>query len=116
MKKTILTSLVCICSTISFAQSPSIQWQKSYGGSKSDIAYDIKQTTDGGYIAAGTVVSRDNDVTGAHGGSDAWVIKLNASGNLQWQRALGGNSNEGARSVQQTADGGYIVAGYSTDS
>ncbi len=91
--------------------SGNLQWQKSLGGSKEDIANSVQQTLDGGYIIAGESYSTDGDVTGNHGFSDYWIVKLDSSGNLQWQKALGGSSYDRANSVQQTSDGGYIVAG-----
>ena len=95
-----------------FAQ-PSIQWQKSLGGTEYDNAHCIQQTTDGGYIVAGITGSDDGDVTGNHGGGDVWVVKLKAAGDIQWQKTLGGASYEYANAIQQTADGGYILAGNS---
>lgn len=86
-------------------------WQKTLGGSNADIASSVDQTTDGGYIVAGYTSSNNGDVSGNHGGSDYWVVKLDASGNLQWQKALGGTSSDQAQAIQQTSDGGYIVAG-----
>lgn len=91
--------------------SGNLQWQKSLGGSKEDIAQSVQQTLDGGYIIAGTSFSTDGDVTGNHGYSDYWIVKLDSSGSMQWQKSLGGSSYDRANSVQQTSDGGYIVAG-----
>ena len=51
-------------------------WGKCIGGTGDDIAYDIKQTPDGGYVIAGTSSSNDGDVTGNNGGNDVWVVKL----------------------------------------
>jgi uncharacterized delta-60 repeat protein len=85
------------------------RWAKSYGGSSADAARSIQQTTDGGYIVAGYTTS-----FGA-GGSDVWLVKMASDGSVDWQKTYGGSSEDGASSVQQTADGGYIVAG-STDS
>lgn len=83
-----------------------IQWQKTYGSTSGwDEADSIQQTSDGGYIVAGQTAS-----WGA-GGFDAWVLKLDANGNIQWQKAYGGSGDDDAASVAQTADGGYIVAG-----
>jgi hypothetical protein len=62
----------------------------------------------------GNTRSSDGDVDGYHG-DDIWVIKLNASRNIEWQKHLGGSGYEEAHSIQRTSDGGYIVAGY-TDS
>lgn len=82
-----------------------IQWQKSYGGINDDFAASVQQTSDLGFILAGWTYS-----FGA-GSSDFWVIKVDSSGNIQWQKSFGGSSEELARSVQQTSDGGYIVVG-----
>ncbi|MCD6097265.1 T9SS type A sorting domain-containing protein [bacterium] len=95
-----------------FAQ-PTIQWQKCLGGSGYDYAYSIQQTDDGGFIVAGYSNSNDGDVSGNHGERDYWVVKLNSAGDLVWQKSLGGSSWDEAWSIQQTSDGGFIVAGYS---
>jgi len=98
-------------------------WQKCFGGSGADWGSSgsstleggtsIQQTKDGGYIVAGTTSSNDGDVKGNHGGSDYWILKLDKTGVIQWQRCFGGSTNEYATSVKQLKDGGYIVAGYS---
>jgi hypothetical protein len=103
-------------STIGLAQesinsAPAIQWQKTFGGSGSGIANCIQQTTDGGYIVAGITTSNDGEVMNHHGGNDIWIVKLNDLGIMQWQKALGGSNADEANSIQQTSDGGYIVAG-----
>jgi uncharacterized delta-60 repeat protein len=85
--------------------SGNLQWAKTYGGSSDDYAYSVRQTSDGGYIVAGETWS-----FGA-GYYDVFLIKTNASGNLQWAKTYGGTNNERAYSVRQTSDGGYIVAG-----
>ena len=86
-------------------------WSKSMGGSNTDIARGIQQTSDGGYIACGTASSADGDVTGHHGSMDAWVVKLDSAGNITWSNSLGGSSADEANSVIQTKDGGYVMAG-----
>lgn len=88
-----------------------IQWQKSFGGPYYDMAYSVKQTPDGGYIAAGQNNMNGGDVTGNHGFLDFWVVKMDATGTLQWQKSFGGSADDIAHSIQQTPDGGYIVAG-----
>ncbi len=92
--------------------SGSIQWQKSLGGSESEQPQSIQQTTDGGYIIAGYTWSNDGDVSGNHGGGDFWIVKLDGSGTIQWQKSLGGSGFDTAQSIQQTTDGGYIANGY----
>ena len=95
----------------SLAQAPTIEWQKCLGGTSEDIAYSIQQTSDGGFIVAGETLSNDGDVSGNHGGRDAWVVKLNSSGDIIWKKCLGGTDHDFAYSIQQTSDGGFIVAG-----
>ena len=88
-----------------------IQWQKCLGGTDADYAYSIQQTSGGGYIVAGITVSTDGDVAGNHGNEDAWVVKLDNAGAIEWQKCLGGTSYDAVYSIQQTSDEGYIVAG-----
>src|SRR5690606_6373975 len=99
-----------------------IEWQKCLGGTGDDQAQAIQQTNDGGYIVAGVTSSNDGDVTGNHtwtnsGGTynsrDCWIVKLNNIGEIEWQKCLGGKNGDSANAVQQTNDGGYIVAGES---
>lgn len=91
----------------------SIQWQKTFGGSCYDEATSVQQTSDSGYVVAGFTNSNDGDVTGNHGGYDYWIVKLDSSGIMQWQKTLGGTVGEYAYSVKQTVDNGYIVGGHS---
>jgi hypothetical protein len=92
---------------------PVIEWQRSLGGINYDYAHSIQQTTDGGYIVAGGSLSTDGDVSGYHGLYDYWIVKLTNNGTTDWQKCLGGTEMDFAYSIQQTTDGGYIVAGYS---
>ena len=89
-------------------QTGTVSWQKTYGGSGDDDAYSIQQTTDGGYIVAGSTSS-----FGA-GNYDMWILKLDQTGTVSWQKTYGGSGGDCAYSIQQTSDGGYIVAGYTT--
>jgi len=93
-------------------ETGNIQWQKCLGGSSNDYAYSIHQTSDGGYIVAGSTDSNNGDVSGNHGNYDYWLVKLDVKGEIQWQKCLGGSSSDGARSIQKMNDGGYIVTGY----
>ncbi|MEX2350099.1 MAG: hypothetical protein WD554_04410, partial [Flavobacteriaceae bacterium] len=108
-----LLFLCCLYNSPIIAQAPAIEWEQNYGGSANDATNDIQQTVDGGYILAGYSSSNDGDVSGNQGGPDYWVVKLDESGVLVWQKTLGGTGYDVAHSVQQTADGGYIVAGFS---
>jgi hypothetical protein len=83
-----------------------VTWQKTYGGQYSDEARSIQQTSGGGYIVAGE--------TGSFGAGleNFWVLKLDVTGNVTWQKTYGGDILDEARSIQQTSEGGYIVAGW----
>ncbi|MDR2175558.1 MAG: hypothetical protein LBO82_06435, partial [Synergistaceae bacterium] len=94
-----------------------VEWEKTYGGSRDESAQSIQQTADGGYIVAGNSDSSGNpngNVSGNHGGEDYWIVKLDSGGGLTWRYSFGGSRDDEANSIQQTADGGYIVAGYSS--
>ena len=80
MKNLFSFGILLFLVNVLFAQN--IEWQKSFGGDSSDIAVSIQQTTDGGYIMAGSSRSIEGDITGNHGSSDAWIVKLDSSGNL----------------------------------
>ena len=96
---------------------PSIQWQRCLGGAGGDFGTCIRPTTDGGYVLSALTTSNSGDVSGNHGGSyDAWVVKTDAGGALQWQRCLGGSGSDEANTIQQTADEGYIIGGSTTSS
>ena len=84
--------------------SGSITWQKAYGGGNGGFGGFVRQTQDGGYIVGGTT-----DSFGA-GEYDFFILKLDGTGNIAWQKTYGGTGNEREPSIQQTQDGGYIVA------
>ena len=111
MKKSIFFILTSI--TLNLYAQPSVAWETNLGGSLFDQAVSIKQTVDGGYIVAGTSESNDGNVGGNNGGFDYWIVKLAVNGSLVWETNLGGSGDDFARSIQQTIDGGYIVAGFS---
>ncbi|RYE13050.1 MAG: hypothetical protein EOP51_30425 [Sphingobacteriales bacterium] len=104
---------------IKLSASGAVQWYKVLGGSSSDIIYSIQQTGDGGYIAAGyTTSSNSGGVSGifSNGNADAWIVKLDIAGNVQWQKLLGGSASDVVNSIIQTPDGGYIGVGTSASS
>ncbi|MBP6825726.1 MAG: T9SS type A sorting domain-containing protein [Saprospiraceae bacterium] len=111
MKNTIV--ILCLLLAVGARAQIRIEWEHSYGGSDWEQANSIRETSDGGFVAAGYSKSGDGDVSGNHGGEDYWVVKTDAEGNLQWEHNFGGSDNERAEDVRQTPDGGYIVAGYS---
>ena len=95
-----------------------ISWQNTIGGSNDEVLYLIQQTTDGGYILGG---SSNSGISGdkteiCQGGTDYWVVKLDANGVISWQNTIGGTSDDNLLSIQQTEDGGYILGGASLSS
>ncbi|WP_295093575.1 T9SS type A sorting domain-containing protein [uncultured Flavobacterium sp.] len=93
-------------------------WQKSFGGTGFDFLQSIKNTRDGGFILAGTSSSSKGfqKKDPCRGLADFWVIKLNAAGEEQWQRTIGGSGQDELLCAFQTRDGGYILGGSSSSS
>ena len=85
-----------------------MQWDQKFGGTYSDYAYSVQQTTDGGYILAGSTDPTNSNV-------EVYLIKTDSSGNAAWTKTFGGANTDIGQSVKQTTDGGYIVTGW-TDS
>ena len=90
-------------------------WDQAYGGDQDDRCNYISPTQDGGFILVGWTSSpvSGNKTTALVGGADYWIIKTDSLGNIQWQKDYGGTESDFGTCIKQTADGGYIVAGYS---
>lgn len=97
---------------VKLSSTGTLQWQKTLGGTGTESAQSIIQTTDGGYAITGYSDSNDGNVSGNHGQQDIVVMKLDSSGNLQWQKAVGGTNTDLGNSIVQSADGGYAIGGY----
>ncbi|NND16345.1 MAG: hypothetical protein HKN89_08455 [Eudoraea sp.] len=91
-------------------------WQKSYGGSGVDIAYDISLTNDGAYVVTGQSISSDSDIASPKGDSDIWMIKIDKQGEMLWERSIGGSASELAQSIESARRGGFIISGHSRSS
>lgn len=95
---------------------PGISWQKTLGGSDHEYTCKTIPTSDGGMAFVGFSESSNGDVSGNHGGVDLWVGKLNSAGSLQWSFLYGGTEDDQGYDLLQTADGGYMVAGWTESS
>ncbi len=90
-----------------------ISWLKVYGGSDADGAISACQTADGGYAVLANTLSSNGDVTGFKGVTDIWLLRLDASGNMLWEKTYGSSAQDGGMSVAATPDHGFIIAGTS---
>jgi len=97
-----LAPLLLCSPAVVFSQQ---RWERNYGGTAYDWGYSVRQTQDGGYIVAGVTFSFGNS-------NQVYLVKTNASGDTLWTKTYGGTSEDYGQSVQQTSDGGYVIAGY----
>lgn len=89
---------------ISFGQVDSVAHYYTFGSIWNDVAYDVKSTTDGGFIVVGSTASSGD------GNTDTYLLKLDSVCTRQWSLALGSNNNDVAKAVELTHDNGYIIA------
>ena len=94
-------------------ESGNVQWRRYFGGTNNDRSYGVVQANDGGYVITGFSESNDFDISSNHGSYDYWVIKLDAQGNLIWEKSFGGSEIDQSRAIVKTNDNGYIIAGNS---
>jgi hypothetical protein len=103
----VLVSMITLLLTTPYVNaSPSAAWSKTYGGLYSDKVYAMVKTQDGGYALAGTTNSFGSGVI------NAWLVKTNADGDMQWNQSYSGLEQGVADSLVRTSDGGYALAGY----
>jgi hypothetical protein len=88
--------------------SGNMLWSQNYGGTNYDRGYSLAVTSDGGYVIAGIISLSDEDV-------DFGLVKADASGNEVWQKTYGMGVEDVAKSVIQTGDDGYAMAGFTGD-
>ena len=88
-------------------------WEKTYGGANFDAAKAITLSNDGNFLIAGNTRSVDNDVTNNNGENDVWVLKINPSGNLIWQKTIGGSGIDLANDIVELNDNSILVVGES---
>ena len=96
---------------LKFDGEDNLQWSKTYGGSQNDHGFDLVQSTDGGYAVLGYSQSSDGDVSENFGMSDFWISKMDAEGNLLWQKSYGYVGGDAGTVLTPTHDGGYLLTG-----
>lgn len=89
-----------------------VQWSKTYGGSKDDRGQSLVQTTDGGYALTGYAMSDDGDASLNQGFHDNWLLKLNAIGEIEWEKSYGFSGHDHSYDLLQTEDGGFFFTGF----
>lgn len=89
-----------------------LEWNKTYGGSKDDRGQSLAQTKDGGYILTGYAMSDDGDGSNNEGFHDNWILKLDVSGNIEWEKSFGFSGHDHSYDIIQTQDGGYFFIGF----
>lgn len=100
------------------------QWDRTYGGQDNEEFIGIHQTADGGYVmggfsdsdASGEKTENNKNDSSPSRSADYWILKVDAAGRKQWDRTLGGSDDDRLRCLQQTAEGGYVVGGFSFSS
>ena len=99
-----MSSVACVFAQ---PQAPNVEWSRTYGRQGDDFCESVRQTSDGGYLLAGST-EREED-----GWEDFWLLRTNAVGDCLWSRTYGGDGRRECLSMEQTADGGCVMAGYS---
>ncbi len=103
-----LLFVLALLLNITLQAQPPKKFYTSIGGNGYDYAYDVKQTTNGGYILAGSTSSF------GFGNTDVYLLKLDSMGQIEFQKTYGGYDNESAKAVVQLTDGSYVIAGYTS--
>ncbi|CAM1334581.1 hypothetical protein [Tenacibaculum aestuariivivum] len=96
---------------LKFDKNDTLQWQKTYGGSKDDKGYQIIETSDNGFAIIGYSKSADGDLNSNEGFEDVWILKLNNTGNILWKTTSGFAGTDQGLSIIQTNDGGFFIGG-----
>lgn len=97
---------------LKFDSQGNLEWNKTYGGSKDDLAQALIETNDGGYAIAGYSMSSDGDASVNNGYHDNWVIRLNASGEIIWEKSFGYEGHDHAYDIIQTNEGDFLISGF----
>lgn len=96
---------------LKFNSEALLEWTKTYGGSGDDRGNQVIQTSDGGYVLIGYSDSSDGDVTINNGNRDFWVIKINATGAIIWEKSFGYSGADEGVSILETSDNHFVLSG-----
>jgi hypothetical protein len=96
---------------LKYDQNNTLEWQKTYGGKNDDRGTDLIQTSDGGFAIIGYSNSNDGDVNTNNGANDFWICKLDALGNISWEKSFGFLGADSGNTIIQTQDQGYLISG-----
>jgi len=92
-------------------------WSRTMGGTAEDAAESVVTSSDGTITIAGYSYSTDGDLsTNKLGGSNYWIAKVDGTGTIIWQKTYGGSLSDGANAIINSADGGFLVVGYTNSS
>lgn len=97
---------------LKFDADGNLQWNKTYGGSKDDRGQSLVQTKDGGYAITGYAMSDDGDGSNNEGFHDNWILKLDASGVIEWEKSFGFSGHDHSYDILQTEDDGLFFTGF----
>ncbi|TRW22209.1 T9SS type B sorting domain-containing protein [Flavobacterium zepuense] len=86
-------------------------WEQTYGGPglNADVAWRIKETSDGNYIFGGSSIAGNNSMVVGQGGQDVWIVKINTTGAVLWQKLYGTTYFDDFNDIVETPDGGFLV-------
>ncbi|MDD2965824.1 MAG: hypothetical protein PHU33_17940, partial [Bacteroidales bacterium] len=115
MKKIIVLLVLLFSCIMMYSQEYQLIWQNCFGGSKLDGAYDIVSLPSG-YLIAGGTGSNDGDVSVSYGNGDGWLIRVDSTGNLLWEKTYGGSDSEGFSRIIPTTDNNFYLLGISWSS
>ena len=100
-----------------FAAAPPLQeWQKCIGGLLQDIPSRLIRSQDGNSLLLSNVDSKNGDIAFNHGSTDIWLSKLDPSGNIIWQKSIGGSSIDIGTGLTELNNGNFIISGYTSSS
>lgn len=98
---------------VRMSETGQLVWEKNYGGDEIDEAWGIAPTNDGNFMIVGDTRSSNGNIADNNGAADVWIIKIDPSGELLWEKTFGGSGFDAGRAIMPTQDGSFLVAGSS---